>query len=29
VQVEVLDGAVGWVAEEWLSADMPALNDGN
>jgi hypothetical protein len=23
VQVEVLDGAVGWVAEEWLSADMP------
>ena len=24
VQVEVLDGAVGWVAEEWLSAELPA-----
>jgi hypothetical protein len=24
VQVEVLDGAVGWVAKEWLSANMPA-----
>jgi hypothetical protein len=23
VQVEVLDGAVGWVAEEWLSDDLP------
>lgn len=23
VQVEVLDGAVGWVAEEWLSGDLP------
>ena len=23
VQVEVLDGAVGWVAQEWLSAAMP------
>lgn len=24
VQVEVLDGAVGWVAEEWLSGDPPS-----
>ena len=24
VQVEVLDGVIGWVAEEWLSADAPA-----
>jgi hypothetical protein len=24
VQVEVLDGTVGWLVEEWLSADRPA-----
>jgi hypothetical protein len=23
VQVEVLDGSVGWVVQEWLSAEMP------
>ncbi len=23
VRVEVVDGTVGWVVEEWLSAEMP------
>jgi hypothetical protein len=28
VQVEVLDGTVGWVVEEWLSTEMPASGGG-
>jgi hypothetical protein len=28
VQVEILDGTVGWVVEEWLSPELPSSDGG-